>query len=116
MAEWLKGMGLNTLLELGIFFFSSRRRHTRFSRDWSSDVCSSDLSPAPIRRHPVLLLAGLAARGLIPAVLVTAGVDPAAAGGRAVIFERDVVGHDTAIGYGVAVDLLEDGLDRKSVV
>src|SRR5690606_39424700 len=24
--------------------FSSRRRHTRFSRDWSSDVCSSDLS------------------------------------------------------------------------
>src|SRR5690606_39487661 len=27
-----------------IFFFSSRRRHTRFSRDWSSDVCSSDLS------------------------------------------------------------------------
>src|SRR5690606_19271451 len=29
------------------FFFSSRRRHTRFSRDWSSDVCSSDLTPAP---------------------------------------------------------------------
>src|SRR5690606_41002324 len=27
-------------------FFSSRRRHTRFSRDWSSDVCSSDLDPA----------------------------------------------------------------------
>src|SRR5690606_39531535 len=25
------------------YFFSSRRRHTRFSRDWSSDVCSSDL-------------------------------------------------------------------------
>src|SRR5690606_8164403 len=25
------------------FIFSSRRRHTRFSRDWSSDVCSSDL-------------------------------------------------------------------------
>src|SRR5690606_40833882 len=28
------------------FFFSSRRRHTRFSRDWSSDVCSSDLEKA----------------------------------------------------------------------
>src|SRR3989442_101445 len=27
------------------FFFSSRRRHTRCGRDWSSDVCSSDLSP-----------------------------------------------------------------------
>src|SRR5205809_7747251 len=26
------------------FFFSSRRRHTRCSRDWSSDVCSSDLT------------------------------------------------------------------------
>src|SRR5690606_39815163 len=26
------------------FFFSSRGRHTRFSRDWSSDVCASDLS------------------------------------------------------------------------
>src|SRR3712207_7972212 len=32
------------------FFFSSRRRHTRYWRDWSSDVCSSDLaslSPSP---------------------------------------------------------------------
>src|SRR5690606_38190622 len=29
------------------FFFSSRRRHTRFSRDWSSDVCSSDLQASP---------------------------------------------------------------------
>src|SRR5690606_39998768 len=29
------------------FFFSSRRRHTRFSRDWSSDVCSSDLKKNP---------------------------------------------------------------------
>src|SRR5216684_748348 len=28
------------------FFFSSRRRHTRCSRDWSSDVCSSDLVQA----------------------------------------------------------------------
>src|SRR5699024_11661661 len=28
------------------FFFSSRRRHTRSKRDWSSDVCSSDLDPA----------------------------------------------------------------------
>src|SRR5256884_1453817 len=28
---------------VAVFFFSSRRRHTRCSRDWSSDVCSSDL-------------------------------------------------------------------------
>src|SRR3712207_6847584 len=29
-----------------MFFFSSRRRHTRYWRDWSSDVCSSDLGVA----------------------------------------------------------------------
>src|SRR5699024_11326244 len=31
------------------FFFSSRRRHTRSKRDWSSDVCSSDLQRQPDR-------------------------------------------------------------------
>src|SRR3989449_6857417 len=37
---------------LFFFFFSSRRRHTRCSRDWSSDVCSSDLSqPLVHGRH-----------------------------------------------------------------
>src|SRR5688500_20112999 len=30
-----------------VFFFPSRRRHTRLQGDWSSDVCSSDLSPRP---------------------------------------------------------------------
>src|SRR6266496_6228672 len=42
------------------FFFSSRRRHTRSLRDWSSDVCSSDLGRSPVEtdarpcfpRHP----------------------------------------------------------------
>src|SRR5438105_6735195 len=32
------------------FFFSSRRRHTRSTRDWSSDVCSSDLGAVERRR------------------------------------------------------------------
>src|SRR5207247_5557346 len=32
-----------------IFFFSSRRRHTRSTRDWSSDVCSSDLDKKEAR-------------------------------------------------------------------
>src|SRR2546426_9185696 len=32
-----------------LFFFSSRRRHTRLQGDWSSDVCSSDL-----RHHPAI--------------------------------------------------------------
>src|SRR3989449_3770667 len=54
------------------FFFSSRRRHTRCSRDWSSDVCSSDLLPlllAPLskaerKKHveTALTLVGLADR------------------------------------------------------
>src|SRR5215203_6287266 len=33
------------------FFFSSRRRHTRYWRDWSSDVCSSDLETDRRRRR-----------------------------------------------------------------
>src|SRR5256885_6340916 len=51
----------------GVFFFSSRRRHTRLQGDWSSDVCSSDLR--------VLQVAGLAElqpwsiRGLAPRII-----------------------------------------------
>src|SRR5260370_32045749 len=36
-------LALNSLCLCYNFFFSSRRRHTRFKCDWSSDVCSSDL-------------------------------------------------------------------------
>src|SRR5699024_12198063 len=39
----LRPMALQSLLFI-LFFFSSRRRHTRSKRDWSSDVCSSDLA------------------------------------------------------------------------
>src|SRR5438876_6496173 len=40
-----------------MFFFSSRRRHTRWTGDWSSDVCSSDLfvGVARARRHEATL-------------------------------------------------------------
>src|SRR5690606_39781159 len=44
--------------------FSSRRRHTRFSRDWSSDVCSSDLSCAMNRR----IVVAAAILGLVAAL------------------------------------------------
>src|SRR5947209_14300269 len=42
------GRSISTIVTSAIllavfFFFSSRRRHTRYWRDWSSDVCSSDL-------------------------------------------------------------------------
>src|SRR5690242_21602946 len=35
------------------FFFSSRRRHTRLTCDWSSDVCSSDLTKSPLHTQHV---------------------------------------------------------------
>src|SRR2546429_4062959 len=43
------------VLQLSFFFFSSRRRHTRCSRDWSSDVCSSDLSPSTATTTPAVI-------------------------------------------------------------
>src|SRR5699024_11692242 len=43
-----------TCIEVKYFFFSSRRRHTRSKRDWSSDVCSSDLGKLPVRLSPAL--------------------------------------------------------------
>src|SRR6266436_8360596 len=39
-----------------VFFFSSRRRHTRCSRDWSSDVCSSDLKVQAARVKTVCVI------------------------------------------------------------
>src|SRR5439155_10519579 len=40
---FLPEMTLQLRVLVCFFFFSSRRRHTRWPRDWSSDVCSSDL-------------------------------------------------------------------------
>src|SRR5437870_7674837 len=58
------------------FFFSSRRRHTRWPRDWSSDVCSSDLDaalshgrsarPAPGHHAPVSARQGRRGAGRDP--------------------------------------------------
>src|SRR2546429_4927816 len=44
------------------FFFSSRRRHTRCSRDWSSDVCSSDLTLRGLITYYVLFFIHLESR------------------------------------------------------
>src|SRR3712207_7122529 len=52
------GRGVITLIAIdGIFFFSSRRRHTRYWRDWSSDVCSSDLEFVTTNYDPLVELA-----------------------------------------------------------
>src|SRR5690606_40910055 len=55
-----------------VFFFSSRRRHTRFSRDWSSDVCSSDLMPySPIHDDDICAqLEPLLGVASVPATIV----------------------------------------------
>src|SRR2546429_9283110 len=49
------------------FFFSSRRRHTRCSRDWSSDVCSSDL-----KTQPEIFLEPIGTHGFAPTDVVVA--------------------------------------------
>src|SRR5690606_38920186 len=55
---------------LRIFFFSSRRRHTRFSRDWSSDVCSSDLPPLARVRRSRLAFAVAATVAAVPVLVI----------------------------------------------
>src|SRR2546422_1830756 len=61
---------------LFFFFFSSRRRHTRCSRDWSSDVCSSDLL-RPRRRSRFSLPPWALAAGLLLVVGAAGGIDVA---------------------------------------
>src|ERR1035438_10168136 len=43
LIESVQQEGVRRAIIAGLFFFSSRRRHTRCLSDWSSDVCSSDL-------------------------------------------------------------------------
>src|SRR5690606_36413779 len=67
------------------FFFSSRRRHTRFSRDWSSDVCSSDLTsrfPMTLRKLPAARPAALRSGTALPwlALSLAAAISLVAAG------------------------------------
>src|ERR1035437_10946927 len=47
----LSGIWCVILDNVIIFFFSSRRLHTRYWRDWISDVCSSDLGGRRVRLH-----------------------------------------------------------------
>src|SRR3712207_6905163 len=60
------------------FFFSSRRRHTRYWRDWSSDVCSSDLTALQIAAsgRKTLLMSTDPAHSVADAFGLELGPDP----------------------------------------
>src|SRR5690606_3947297 len=113
------------------FFFSSRRRHTRFSRDWSSDVCSSDLcspwfvilSSGPVSA-PVAAVAAISAVtpvATIPAVTPVAAI-PAVALVALLHLDRGAVlvgvhlhrhdAHDVVVEPGEALHLLHRGRGR----
>src|SRR5581483_2553423 len=69
------------------FFFSSRRRHTRYWRDWSSDVCSSDLARSREKgastlrvRKAVITAAGANQRALPLQTLIHDGVEKSVLG------------------------------------
>src|SRR5207253_7990671 len=74
---------------LVVFFFSSRRRHTRWPRDWSSDVCSSDLAGTRRGKGQVESLTGRLLSGVADAqlrldereYLAVRGCPPASAAG-----------------------------------
>src|SRR5439155_8676807 len=55
--------------------FSSRRRHTRWPRDWSSDVCSSDLFGLRFRAEPVVIFFNFIGAGqILVAILLGMGL------------------------------------------
>src|SRR5689334_23394132 len=96
---------------LYLFFFSSRRRHTRCNCDWSSDVCSSDLHPfPPASGNEDIGRIGIGQGGLLVTPLQMAMVAAAVANGGALMkphFTDKVVDQD-----GRTVKTI----DRKRVV
>src|SRR5439155_545329 len=114
-------------------FFSSRRRHTRWPRDWSSDVCSSDLSFRNCRTFDIYFLLGahelfaiyfhsLHAHDFIPDeadeiyVLRRVAVDPFFVFGLAIFFARFLRRTSLGRGHHLAVHSDENvvPLDRVS--
>src|SRR3712207_1514252 len=95
------------------FFFSSRRRHTRYWRDWSSDVCSSDL----------VLVVGVAQEGQDRAVRPGRGLDHVRDVLHALVgvLEEELLAGDLRVGLQVEVPAVGDALellpaDREEVL
>src|SRR5207245_3512191 len=87
-------------------FLSSRRRHTRCYRDWSSDVCSSDLTKVTVFKPPAHVTAGTTWNALVNVSRRGRRLD----GFRTAIEIQDADGRVTFPGHEI-----EPG-DRKSVV
>src|SRR3712207_1087104 len=96
------------------FFFSSRRRHTRYWRDWSSDVCSSDLCSGPPLPDPdpprsvvfTSSTTSAASRGFPLVVLAalfwgTSGVSGRIVADRTDLGPLDIAWHRMALGAAV---------------
>src|SRR2546429_6030355 len=83
------------------FFFSSRRRHTRCSRDWSSDVCSSDLPNIKLKGVEITDCDTLVVEGTVEATMDS----------RVIQIAEQGAFHGTA-----EIDIAEIHGDRKSVV
>src|SRR5256884_4258981 len=75
-----------------VFFFSSRREHTRCSGDWSSDVCSSDLGVGPLR--------GLGSQNWVQAEVLLA---PGNSGGPLADARGKIVGINTMVAGRLAL-------------
>src|SRR3989440_7156666 len=83
------------VMEVFVFFFSSRRRHTRSDRDWSSDVCSSDLH----RLQP--LAGGHVAAGRLRAIAVTSRERLQAMPDLPTVSEGGLPGYESSQWYGL---------------
>src|SRR3712207_5350176 len=94
---------------VSVFFFSSRRRHTRYWRDWSSDVCSSDLAGIRKAERTITFENFLFKQGNVSYAFAEALAERAHAGVK-VHFLQDAAGCDCV--RGGAVELMRrNGVD-----
>src|SRR5690625_7625262 len=97
------------------FFFSSRRRHTRWPRDWSSDVCSSDLAwTGPVGQAPPADdIVDLGGRAVLPG-WVDSHSHLIFDGDRAAEFEARMAGQAySAGGIGITTEATRSATDER---
>src|SRR5690554_210807 len=91
------------------FFFSSRRRHTRCGRDWSSDVCSSDLGRAVAE----VSMASTKGQVRVPGRVLAAEVIQAV---KAQLFELGIAGIVFAVHIGTGINSLNGPVGLEPVL